>query len=88
MNRRTNVDNVLNSEIDPALVDESKVVDLVLEPGDVSVHQPNIIHGSNANNSAQAPRGADHPADPDDHAHPPQPGAVALRAAAARRRGG
>jgi phytanoyl-CoA hydroxylase len=51
MNRRTDVENVLDSEIDPALVDESQVVDLVLEPGDVSVHQPNIIHGSNANNS-------------------------------------
>ncbi len=51
MNKRTDVDNVLDSEIDPALVDEASVVDLVLEPGDVSVHQPNIIHGSNANNS-------------------------------------
>ena len=51
MRERTDVSNVLNSEIDPALVDESLAVDLVLQPGDVSVHQPNIIHGSNANNS-------------------------------------
>ncbi len=51
MRARTDVSNVLNSEIDPALVDESRAVDLVLQPGDVSVHQPNIIHGSNANNS-------------------------------------
>lgn len=51
MHKSTEVASVLNSEIDPALVDESKAVDLVLEPGDVSVHQPNIIHGSNANNS-------------------------------------
>ena len=51
MRQRTDVINVLESEIDPALVDESQAVDLVLEPGDVSVHQPNIIHGSNANNS-------------------------------------
>ena len=51
MRQRTDVENVLSSEIDPALVDESRAVDLVLEPGDVSVHLPNIIHGSNANNS-------------------------------------
>lgn len=51
MKGRTDVANVLDSEIDPALVDESKIVDLVLQPGDVSVHQPAIIHGSNANNS-------------------------------------
>jgi phytanoyl-CoA hydroxylase len=51
MRRRTDVGNVLESEIDPALVDESQAVDLVLEPGDVSVHQPNIVHGSQANNS-------------------------------------
>src|SRR5258708_1134360 len=51
MRARTDVSNVLNSEIDPSFVDESRAVDLVLQPGDVSVHQPNIIHGSNANNS-------------------------------------
>jgi ectoine hydroxylase-related dioxygenase (phytanoyl-CoA dioxygenase family) len=51
MRKRTDVGNVLSSEIDPALVDESRAVDLVLQPGDVSVHQPNIIHGSNANHS-------------------------------------
>ena len=51
MRARTDVSNVLNSEIDPLLVDESRAVDLVLKPGDVSVHQPNIIHGSNANHS-------------------------------------
>ena len=51
MRKKTDVENVLSSEIDPALVDETQAVDLVLEPGDVSVHQPNIIHGSNANNS-------------------------------------
>jgi phytanoyl-CoA hydroxylase len=53
LQRRTDVDNVLSSQIDPALVDESKAVDLVLKAGDVSVHHPNIIHGSNANTSAQ-----------------------------------
>ena len=51
MQKRTDVNNVLNSEIDPSLVDESQAVDLVLKAGDVSVHHPHIIHGSNANNS-------------------------------------
>jgi ectoine hydroxylase-related dioxygenase (phytanoyl-CoA dioxygenase family) len=32
-------------------VDETKAVDLALEPGDVEVHHPNIMHGSNRNAS-------------------------------------
>lgn len=32
-------------------IDESKVVDLVLDPGDVSIHHPNIVHASKANTS-------------------------------------
>lgn len=44
------VANVLGKEID-ADVDESRAVDIVLEPGDVEVHHPNIVHGSNANTS-------------------------------------
>ena len=51
MRRRTDVENVLNSEIAAEMVDESRAVDLILAPGDVSVHHPNIIHGSNANTS-------------------------------------
>lgn len=51
MQKRTDVENVLNSGIDMALVDESKAVDFVLKAGDVSVHHPNIIHGSEANHS-------------------------------------
>lgn len=51
LQRKTDVPNVLNSQIDPSLVDESKAVDCVLKAGGVSVHHPNIIHGSNANNS-------------------------------------
>ena len=47
----TEVPNVLSSEIPPQYVDESKAVDFVLKAGGVSVHHPNIIHGSNANNS-------------------------------------
>ena len=41
--------NVLNSQINPDLIDESKAVDIILKSGDVSVHNPNIIHGSSAN---------------------------------------
>lgn len=48
---REDVANVLNSEIDPARVDETHAVDVILKAGDVSVHHPNIIHGSNANTS-------------------------------------
>ncbi len=39
--------NRLSSEF----VDEAKAVDLILKPGDVSIHSPKIIHGSNANTS-------------------------------------
>ena len=48
---RQDIKSVLSSEIDPKFVDESKAVDVILKAGDVSVHHPNIIHGSNANNS-------------------------------------
>ncbi len=51
MQRRTDVANLLNSEIDPSLVDETKAVDCALQAGGVEVHHPNIIHGSNANTS-------------------------------------
>ena len=47
----TGVRNVLDSEIDPSFVDESKAVDVILRAGDLSVHHPNVIHGSNANTS-------------------------------------
>ncbi|HRK22128.1 MAG TPA: phytanoyl-CoA dioxygenase family protein [Fimbriimonadaceae bacterium] len=43
--------SVLGSAISDEYVDESKAVDLILDPGDVSVHNPNIVHGSNANTS-------------------------------------
>ncbi len=49
--QRQDVPNVLSSSIDPALVDESRAVDVILKAGDVSIHHPNIIHGSNANRS-------------------------------------
>jgi len=43
-------DSVLRKEID-AQIDDAQAVDLVLQPGDVSVHHPNILHSSNANTS-------------------------------------
>jgi len=49
--------NVLGSGIDPALIDESKAVDIILKAGDVSVHHPQLIHGSHANTSARWRRG-------------------------------
>ena len=43
--------NVLASGIHPSMIDDTDVVDLELQPGDVSVHNPKIIHGSEANTS-------------------------------------
>ena len=51
MKRRTDVANVLSSGMDEDAVDDSAAVDCVLKAGGVSVHHPNIIHGSNANHS-------------------------------------
>jgi phytanoyl-CoA hydroxylase len=50
---RTEVANALSSGMDENLVDKSKAVDVVLRAGDVSIHHPNIIHGSNANLSSR-----------------------------------
>lgn len=47
------VESVLGSHTPEEYVDESKAVDLILGPGDVSVHHPNIIHGSEPNHSDQ-----------------------------------
>jgi phytanoyl-CoA hydroxylase len=53
LHERTDTANVLNSEVDPALVDETQAIDIVLSAGSVSIHHPNIIHGSKANLSAR-----------------------------------
>ncbi|MFG2563458.1 phytanoyl-CoA dioxygenase family protein [Streptomyces sp. NPDC048496] len=50
MRDNTAVDNVLGKEI-AVEVDESQAADVVLRPGDVEVHHPNIVHGSKPNTS-------------------------------------
>lgn len=57
MMARTDVANVLSAELDPALVDDARAVDVVLAAGDVSIHHPNLVHGSNANHSPRWRRG-------------------------------
>ena len=42
---------VLDLAIDPRKLDESQAVDIELNPGDISIHNPFIIHGSNSNKS-------------------------------------
>lgn len=42
---------VLDLGIHPDDIDESAAVDLELKAGDISIHNPTIIHGSNANHS-------------------------------------
>lgn len=51
MKENHKVHNVLGSAIDEALVDESDAIDCWMQPGDVEIHHPNVIHGSNANTS-------------------------------------
>jgi phytanoyl-CoA hydroxylase len=49
--------NVLGMGMDPAQIDESQAVDIVLRAGGVEIHHPNVIHGSNANVSPRWRRG-------------------------------
>jgi phytanoyl-CoA hydroxylase len=46
---RNDVKNVLSSGIDESLVDDSKAVNVELRKGDVSVHHPQLVHGSKPN---------------------------------------
>ncbi|MCZ7546031.1 MAG: phytanoyl-CoA dioxygenase family protein [Anaerolineae bacterium] len=57
LRERTDTANVLSAETPPEYVDEAQAVDVELEAGDVSIHHPNIIHGSNANVSPRWRRG-------------------------------
>ncbi len=49
--------NVLGSGIQPDQIDEAGAVDVILKAGDVSIHHPNVIHGSDANLSDRWRRG-------------------------------
>ena len=49
--------NVLKREIDPDQLDEDRAVDLVLAPGDLSIHNPYTLHGSEPNTSDRWRRG-------------------------------
>jgi ectoine hydroxylase-related dioxygenase (phytanoyl-CoA dioxygenase family) len=53
LHTRTDISNLLDSEMDVRQIDETQAMDLELQPGDVSLHHPNIVHGSNANTSQQ-----------------------------------
>lgn len=44
---------VLHTEIDPAEVDDSQAVDVVIPAGGISLHHPWLVHGSNPNRSAK-----------------------------------
>ncbi|OQA47503.1 MAG: Phytanoyl-CoA dioxygenase (PhyH) [Chloroflexi bacterium ADurb.Bin325] len=57
MERQDDGRNVLGTGIRPSELDESQAVDVILKAGDVEIHHPNIIHGSNANISARWRRG-------------------------------
>lgn len=56
---RNDMPNMLSSQVDYNLFDESEAVDIILEPGDVSVHHPHVIHGSEANTSSKRRCGLD-----------------------------
>ncbi|SEL52385.1 Ectoine hydroxylase-related dioxygenase, phytanoyl-CoA dioxygenase (PhyH) family [Roseateles sp. YR242] len=56
---RDDVPNMLHSSVPQEAADESAAVSLVLNAGDVSIHHPNIIHGSGPNTSAQRRCGLD-----------------------------
>ncbi len=49
--KRHDVPNMLATSVGDEYIDESKLVEIHLEPGDVSIHHPNIIHGSKENRS-------------------------------------
>ena len=48
---------VLLTGMDQSIVEESSAIEIVLAPGDVSIHHPNIVHGSRANKSDNWRRG-------------------------------
>ncbi len=56
-NRTEATDVTLNQELDPSVYDESAAVDLVLKPGQISLHDVYLLHGSEANHSDKPRRG-------------------------------
>lgn len=54
---RTDVANVLQSELADIPVDESRAFDCALPAGGVEIHHPNLIHGSDPNRSKRWRRG-------------------------------
>lgn len=50
-------ENAFDVAMDPASIDESEAVSLILEPGDISIHHPNVFHGSHTNTSPRWRRG-------------------------------
>lgn len=51
MKETDDTNSVLRSEIIDAQLDDAQPADISLKPGGVSVHHPNIVHGSNPNTS-------------------------------------
>jgi len=50
-------EQLFDTAMDPDSIDESEAVSILLNPGDVEIHHPNVVHGSHANNSARWRRG-------------------------------
>lgn len=50
-------ENLFPDGINPDDIDESTAVNVILNPGDISIHHPNVIHGSRANTSPRWRRG-------------------------------
>ncbi|MEM0962708.1 MAG: phytanoyl-CoA dioxygenase family protein [Bacteroidota bacterium] len=57
LEKSTDDSDVLGSGMRPEDVDEDAAIDLEMAAGDVEVHHPNVIHGSNANTSPRWRRG-------------------------------
>ena len=52
-----NDEQLFDMAMDASSIDESAAVNIALNPGDVEIHHPNVIHGSHANTSPRWRRG-------------------------------
>ena len=50
-------EQLFDMAMDQDSIDESQAVSMILNPGDISIHHPNVVHGSHANNSPRWRRG-------------------------------